>query len=68
MTNQIEELYTAEEIYPKFKVKNVRSLNYQLNKLRLKHPDAKCLNRKLGTKWVFNAQDVKEIQTLCLNL
>lgn len=68
MTNQIEELYTMKEIYPVFKLKNERSLKRLINKLKLKHPKAKCLNRKIGSRNMMTADDVEEMKTLCLNL
>ena len=66
--NDIEELQTMTEIYPVFKLKNERSLKRLINKLKLKHPKAKCLNRKVGSKYMMTADDIEEMKTLCLNL
>ena len=66
--NNIEELYTMREIYPVFKLKNERGLRRLINKLKLKHPKAKCLNRKVGSRYMMTADDVEEMKTLCLNL
>lgn len=66
--NNIEELYTMSEIYPVFKLKNERGLIRLINKLKLKHPKAKCLNRKVGSRHMMTADDVEEMKTLCLDL
>tara|TARA_R110000787_G_scaffold189225_1_gene300906 strand:+ start:132 stop:335 length:204 start_codon:yes stop_codon:yes gene_type:complete len=66
MTNQIEELYTMREIYPKFKAKSERSFKRTIDSLSSQHPKEQCFNRYFGSKQVFTTEDIERIKILCL--